>query len=513
MGLMETESDEIITQVAAPTVLEALSRTEIDRQIATARAYPRDAKRFVGRAKDLATATLDVADDCIYALPRAGKTIEGPSARFAEIVAHAWGNCRAGARIIDEGKEWLTAQGFFFDLEANSAISFEVKRRITNRDGVRYNSDMISTTANAACSIAFRNVVLHGVPKSFWSPAYEAARLVVAGDSKTLPTRVAQALQYLQKLGASEAMVLETLGVDSVAEITDENLITLKGTAVAIRDGETSIDKAFVPASLVEARRKVRHATKDQKAASSDKPAAVTTDERVAVEEINQGVESGSIADDLALLKAEENRAKEGGARSACLIYMGQLAAANRLPAWAADLTARGAKVRDGLVEPLLGISGVRFSSLNDEQLRTYTQRMMERASGTEGDLSVGAAVESKPVGEARQQEEAAVPTNLMTKLMDVCAKATHRLKVETLKEAPKGSGSWWFMHPPTLADIGLPGTTQMRVARASVTDKGAVTEIPDDFVDVMENGEPLGIKRTEAIERIIMSLEQRMAS
>lgn len=372
------ERDDIVTQVEAPTVLEALSRTEIDRQISTARAYPRDVKRFVGRAKDLATATLDVADDCIYALPRAGKTIEGPSARFAEIVAHAWGNCRAGARIIEEGREWLTAQGFFFDLEANSAISFEVKRRITNRDGVRYNADMISTTANAACSIAFRNVVLHGVPKSFWSPAYEAARLVVAGDSKTLPTRVAQAMQYLQKLGASEAMVLETLGVDAVAEITDENLVTLKGVAVAIKDGETSVDKAFVPAALVEARRKVRHAERDQRAGSSDAPPAVTTAERIEVEAIQQGVEPDSIADDLALLKAEDSRAKESGARSASLAFLGQLAAAKKLAPWAADPTAAGAKLRDSLVEQFLGMEGVRYSSLEDDQLRTMTVRMLE---------------------------------------------------------------------------------------------------------------------------------------
>ena len=41
-----------------------------------------------------------------------GKTIEGPSVRFAEMVANAWGNIRWGGRVIEANDRYVVAQGF-----------------------------------------------------------------------------------------------------------------------------------------------------------------------------------------------------------------------------------------------------------------------------------------------------------------------------------------------------------------------------------------------------------------
>jgi hypothetical protein len=229
------------------TLVQAISKAELDQQIATARAYPRSLKKFIDECRQMATLNEQIAGECIYALPRDGKTIEGPSARLAEIVVSAWGNCRAGARVVDEGREFITAQGVFHDLEKNSAITYEVKRRITNRRGDRFSADMIAVTGNAACSIALRNAVFKGVPKAFWSSIYEDARRVIAGDSKTLANRRADALGYLQKLGATQDMVLKTLGVTGVEDITLEHLTTLRGVANAIKEGEITVEEAFTP--------------------------------------------------------------------------------------------------------------------------------------------------------------------------------------------------------------------------------------------------------------------------
>src|SRR6267142_961378 len=88
--------------------LAIINKSEIDQQIATAKKYPRSVKQFINEAIQLATLDEDTAKDCIYALPRDGKVIEGPSARFAEIVAYSWGNSRAGARVIGEDAEFVT---------------------------------------------------------------------------------------------------------------------------------------------------------------------------------------------------------------------------------------------------------------------------------------------------------------------------------------------------------------------------------------------------------------------
>lgn len=79
-----------------------INRSEIDMQIATAHKFPRSIKRFRQEALAMVTLNEQIAESCIYALPRGNKTIEGPSARFAEVVASAWGNCRAGARVVSD---------------------------------------------------------------------------------------------------------------------------------------------------------------------------------------------------------------------------------------------------------------------------------------------------------------------------------------------------------------------------------------------------------------------------
>lgn len=245
------EHEEAEVEVIAPPIaddnmaLAVLNRSEIAQQIATARQFRRSIKSFRDEALQLATLDEATAGECIYALPRGGKTIEGPSARFAEIINYAWGNTRAGARAIGEDDEFTTSQGVFYDLEKNTAISYEVKRRITDRNGDRFNTDMVGVTSNAAASIALRNAILKGIPKALWYPIYEAARKVIAGDMRTLVSRRDAAVKECQLHGATPEMVLRTLGVGGVQDITIDHLVTLKGILTAIKEGDTTPEQAF----------------------------------------------------------------------------------------------------------------------------------------------------------------------------------------------------------------------------------------------------------------------------
>ncbi len=222
-----------------------LNKSEIDMQVATAHKYPRSVKRFRDEALQMVTLNESIAESCIYALPRSGKTIEGPSARFAEVVASAWGNCRAGARVVSDAGDFITAQGVFHDLERNVAITYEVQRRITDKNGKRFNADMIGVTGNAASSIALRNAILKGVPKAFWDDMYQAARRTVMGDFKTLANRRADALKAFVALGVSEAQVFAKLEVSGVEDIGMEHLVVLRGLITAIKDGDTTPEQAF----------------------------------------------------------------------------------------------------------------------------------------------------------------------------------------------------------------------------------------------------------------------------
>lgn len=241
----EFDGREVPSMSVESGTVALLNKSEIDMQIATAHRYPRSIKRFRDESLQMVTLNESVAESCIYALPRGGKTIEGPSARFAEVVASAWGNCRAGARTISDQGDFVTAQGVFHDLERNVAITYEVQRRITDAKGRRYNADMIGVTANAACSVALRNAILKGVPKAFWDDMYQAARKTVMGDFKTLANRRAEAMKAFMAFGVTEAQVLAKLEVSGVEDIGLEHLVTLRGLLTALREGDTTPEQAF----------------------------------------------------------------------------------------------------------------------------------------------------------------------------------------------------------------------------------------------------------------------------
>lgn len=241
------EGRELVAMSADESMVSMISRAEIDQQIATAKKYPRSIKRFTDEATAMVTLNESIARQCIYALPRDGKVVEGASARFAEIIASAWGNCRAGARVVNESGDFITAQGVFHDLERNVAITYEVQRRITDKQGRRYKPDMIGVTGNAASSIALRNAILKGVPKAFWEHMYQHARAIVAGDVRTLATKRAEAIKQFQIYGVTEAQILSKLGREGVADIGLDDLVVLFGLLTAIRDGDTTPEQAFAP--------------------------------------------------------------------------------------------------------------------------------------------------------------------------------------------------------------------------------------------------------------------------
>lgn len=242
-------NQEIITveQVSVDMVYQQ-DKAQIDTQIATAKAYPRDFKRAL--QDSIATVTIDTetAATCSYALPRGGKTITGPSVHLALILAQNWGNLRIDAKISEIGKTHITSQAVCFDLEKNIAIKVEVKRSIMTRSG-RMNDDMITVTGNAANSISLRNAILKVIPKAVVDKVAKSAKELITGDisdeTKFIKKRKYVLDGLLNTYGVTEAEVLETLGKPSTSNITSDDIVTLIGFGQSMKDGDASADTIF----------------------------------------------------------------------------------------------------------------------------------------------------------------------------------------------------------------------------------------------------------------------------
>jgi hypothetical protein len=289
-------------------VVEALTRAEIDVQIATANKYPRSLKKFYDDALQMATMNEAVASSLMYSVPRGDKQITGPSVRMAEIVASAYRNIRVDCRVVEVGDTFLTARAVCIDLERNNAQTVEVRRRITDKYGRKYNEDMIGVTAQAAISIAKRNAIFSVVPRVYVDPILEEARKVAVGTQQTLGDRRRAMLAHFAQLGVTADRVFARVGVTGEADITLDLLAILKGYATAIKTNEVNIETVFPTDAGVRTAgdspspkvsgvaAKIEQARATRAAAAAAKPAEpsgprVVPDDAVALDEALSGTE------------------------------------------------------------------------------------------------------------------------------------------------------------------------------------------------------------------------------
>lgn len=267
--MKEERQEESIIVVSSAEMVSAINRSEVDMQISTAKRYPRNLPHVLNLIETYATMDTETAEDCFYALRRSsgngGQTvIEGVSVRMAEIIAGAWGNLRVQTRIIGNDGKIITAQGNCHDLETNLAVSVEVQRRITDKNGKTFSEDMQVVTGNAASAIAFRNAVLKVVPKAVTKNVLERVKDVAMGQSIDLETSRQKLVAYYGKIGVSTDQILSYLGITSLQEMDKEKCFELKSVATAIKEGTTTVKESFAA-----------HTQEAKKAAQEEKEAKV----------------------------------------------------------------------------------------------------------------------------------------------------------------------------------------------------------------------------------------------
>lgn len=250
------ENEIITAEVIDLSIVEAQDRALIDKQIATAKQFPRNIHRAKDNIIAIASMDEDTAKTCGYSLPRGGKNITGPSVHLARIVFQQYGNIRIDTKIVDTDNTHITAQSTCIDLENNVGIRIEVKRKILDKYGKRYNEDMITVTGNATASIAMRNAVFNVVPKPLVDAGYKAAQEKIIGDvsdeTKLVAKRKKTIDEFMKSYGVDEKAILKALGLRETTQIKAEEIKQLVGIWQALKDGDTTVDETFYPEKVQE---------------------------------------------------------------------------------------------------------------------------------------------------------------------------------------------------------------------------------------------------------------------
>ena len=224
-------------------------KAELDIQITTAKAYPRDIKKFISDAIAMATINEETAASCIYSVPRGigsdRKMITGESIRLAEILNTCWGNMHVGSRVVENDGKTVTAEGVSWDLEKNVKVVKHAQRNIKNKEGKTFSEDMQTLTANAAQAIALRNAILANIPRIFSKEVYNAAVNFAVGTQEKVSKKIDAVIDRFGKMGIEKDKILTYLGKEKES-LTSEDLTEMIGVGTAIKDGSIKIDDAFV---------------------------------------------------------------------------------------------------------------------------------------------------------------------------------------------------------------------------------------------------------------------------
>lgn len=221
---------------------------EAQGKLLIAKRFPRDEVAAYTKAIE-ACRRKTMAEKAFYAYPRSGKTVEGPTIRFAEELARCWGNIDYGIKELsqDEGKSELQAYAWDLETNAQSVQNFtnphqrEVGQKMVSLSSQR---DIYENNANMATR-RMRARILAILPAWYVEGCIAECKRTLAGKSDVpLVDRIKNLVINFKKYGVSQEMIerrlkrkAETMSADDFTEYV--------GIYNAIKEGESKVAEWF----------------------------------------------------------------------------------------------------------------------------------------------------------------------------------------------------------------------------------------------------------------------------
>jgi hypothetical protein len=221
---------------------------EVQGAIVIARKFPRDQKdareRILQECRRPA-----LADAAIYAYPRGGQTVSGPSIRMAEAIGQNWGNFQFGVRELSQGNGMSTAQAYAWDVERNvrAEKTFQVPHmRYTKEKGntrLLDPRDIYEMVANQGAR-RVRACILSLVPGDIVDAALAECEKTQNEHGDVTADKIKEMLVAFAAVGVNR-QVLETYLKHRAEESTRAEVKALARIMLSIKDGISKPDEFF----------------------------------------------------------------------------------------------------------------------------------------------------------------------------------------------------------------------------------------------------------------------------
>ena len=191
-----------------------------------------------------------LAEQAVYAYPRGGQQVSGPSIRLAEALARNWGNMQYGIREIGRRERESEVEAYAWDLETNTRSSkvFTVPHeRDTKRGKVALTDsrDIYELIANQGAR-RMRNAILSLIPGDVVDAAVRQCDETIKHAMGAPAEQIEKMLAAFGELSVTKTMIERRLGhrLDADSTIAQE-LVTLRKIYTSIKDGYSQVADWF----------------------------------------------------------------------------------------------------------------------------------------------------------------------------------------------------------------------------------------------------------------------------
>jgi hypothetical protein len=223
---------------------------EIQAAMVIAKKCPRDPEAAYARIMQ-ACKRKALAETALYAYPRGGTQVTGPSIRMAEVLAQNWGNLQFGITELEQRDGESTVEARCWDLETNvqQTKTFQVKHERKAHGGITKLTDprdIYEMVANNGAR-RLRACILGIIPGDIVEAAVEQCEktMATAGGDVPLIDRVRKMVVAFAELASVDEKMLEKRLGHKLAACSETELASLRKIFLSMRDGMSKREDWF----------------------------------------------------------------------------------------------------------------------------------------------------------------------------------------------------------------------------------------------------------------------------
>lgn len=233
---------------------ESLMQVSESRAVAEVQAAYVIAKKFPRNQHESYVNIIDsckrphLAEQAMYAYPRGGTLVTGPSIRLAEAMSQCWGNLDCGIREISQSNGVSVAEAYAIDLQTNTRITkiFHVPHvRDTKKGRVKLTDarDIYEIVANQG-SRRLRACILGILPGDVIEAAVEQCKKTLQSSDIPLAEQIRKLSLAFDEIGVKVEHLEKRLGHNLDVTIPAE-IVSLRAIYKSIKDGMAAREDFF----------------------------------------------------------------------------------------------------------------------------------------------------------------------------------------------------------------------------------------------------------------------------